>query len=148
MDFVTVCFNKDLPQLKLQAVSMSKFLNDFPVGNIFIVVNDENFEYCQTYIQNNVLPYYRQLREQVKIINGDLLVNSMFRYFNQMLLKLLAANLVESQHYCILDAKTFLLAPWSNEDIYHDGKLIIGHQPISPEWLVGYRKCFEYFKET
>jgi hypothetical protein len=124
MDFVTVCFDDDLPQLKLQASSMSVFLKNFPVDTIWLCINSNQFEQCNQYIQQ-VMPYYGWLKSKVKIINGQQLdPTGKDGYTNQMQLKILIAKLISTDWYCILDAKNFLTAEWTLDHIVVDNKYI------------------------
>jgi hypothetical protein len=146
MDFVTVCFHNDLPQMKLQARSLDKFLHNFPVGQILIIVNDD-FALSKDYLETQVLLHYGSLKNKVKIINGhDVVVPHHDKYFNQMLLKIMAVNYVNDEHYCILDAKNFLVKEWQYTDVYDTQKrLRARYSQLQSQWEQGCRKSFEFF---
>jgi hypothetical protein len=132
MDFATICYFNELPQMKIQARSMDVFLENFPVGNIFVIVQDPDFDKCNDYFEKNVKKYYGKLIDKVRVINSDSLskinddnkTEQEKRYYNHMLLKMMIVRYVESQHYVTLDAKTILTSPWLIDDVLKDGRLI------------------------
>lgn len=146
MDFVTVCFSDDLPQMQVQAASMERYLRKFPVDNIIVVINDEDYAACERYFRERVMPMYGFLQDFVKLVNGDTLVNPMYRYYNQMLLKLVTAKLVSAEHYCILDAKNFLAAHWTEADVFDsERRLKAKYLPLMDQWDQGCKRSFELF---
>lgn len=125
IDFVTVCYIKDLPQMIIQARSF-KFLNAIPINKIFIVINGY-FEYCQLYFDKYIRQEYGDL--DIVLIDGNTLIQTLKLckgYHNQQKLKLLAASLAETDDICILDAKNFFTKEWQPDDIWDDqGRLKI-----------------------
>jgi hypothetical protein len=109
MDFVTVCHTNDLPQMKLQARSLNKFLLDFPINQIFIIINDLNYSHCYDYIINNVLEDYGYFKQKVKIIDGNQLLKLTHGYLDQQKLKIKISQFITTPVYCILDAKDYFL---------------------------------------
>jgi hypothetical protein len=141
MDFVTICFTKDLPQMAIQAASMDRYLRKFPVDNIFVVINDLDFDSCQTYFNKNVRHKYGELQSKVNLIDGSKLLRLSYGYLDQMKLKILIAQLCNSSDYCILDTKNYLIKEWLLEKVYKEGKFISTVEPVYPAMY----KSFEYF---
>jgi len=151
MDFVTVCFCKDLPQMKLQAASMDRFLQAFDVGRILVIVNDDDAAGCMDYLRSQVLPLYGRLQDRVEMLDGDQLLEPpdrnmrAYRYFNQMLLKLVAADLCDDPHYCILDAKNWLAADWYEENVWdRRGRLRAKVRSLQEQWQDNCERSFAY----
>ena len=123
MDFVTICFEKDWPQLRLQAASMRKHLRNFPLDRIKIIINGDLL------YRTDLERYYGELWPRVDIIMGKELVDDPVvpcpwckthcpkcGYCNQQLLKIRAALACTADSYCILDAKNWLIRDWAATD--------------------------------
>ena len=124
MDFVTICFNKDIPQMSIQAASMNIFLRNFPVDNIFVIVNELDFVSCKNYFEDNVRHKYGELRNKVHLIDGNSLLKLSYGHLDQMKLKILSAQLCSSSEYCILDTKNYLINEWKIENVFKENKFI------------------------
>ena len=159
MDFVTVCFKNDLPQMSLQAASMDKFLRDFPVDRIIVILNEDT-DAARSYFHDKVWPLYGHLIERVVLVNHTGMAdhkilpcphckkrNPGCTYCYQQHLKLLGSRLVSSDFYCILDAKNWLTRTWTMKDIQDDrGRLRITYDPgIDPNWRGHRRDSLSYF---
>ena len=146
IDFVTVCYIKDLPQLIIQARSF-KFLNNIPINKIFVVINGY-FEYCQLYFDKYVRKEYGEL--DVVLVDGNKLIPTLKLckgYHNQQKLKLLAAKLAETEDICILDAKNFFTRNWHPNDIWDEQgriKISLTDTPYS-SWETASEKSFTLF---
>ena len=159
MDFVTVCFKNDLPQMSLQAASMDRFLKNFPVGKIIVILNEDTNE-ARSYFHERVMPLYGHLIEQVILINHTAMTdhkilpcphckirNRSCTYCYQQHLKLLGSRLVSSDFYCILDAKNWLTRDWKTRDIQDDqGRLRISYDPgIDIQWKEHRKNSLAYY---
>jgi hypothetical protein len=147
MDFVTICFIEDLPQLKLQASSMNLYLKDFPVDRIIVVVNGW-FNKCRNYLEEQVRPCYGRLADKVEIIPSTDLIKPMpiaDGYYSQQLIKLLISNHLTAEDYCMLDAKNFLTREWKINDIYQGNKLPFRHFDLLGGWEEHCKNSFAYY---
>jgi hypothetical protein len=149
MDFVTICFINDIPQLKIQARSFDKFLQNFPVERIIVVVNGY-FEICQSYFEQHIRHCYGSFADRVELISANNLIPKLMlndSYFNQMRLKVLISREATAEHICLLDAKNFLVNEWTIEDVYRDGKLrcTIDEFGAHPNWKEHAKRSFEIF---
>lgn len=107
MDFVTIFSNdnKEINLLKLQALSF-QHVDDELVNNIYIIHNDTgrfNFkDFINTY-------YPKSLKDKVKGL--DVLKNKNYKvcWQDQQSHRFLAANLVKTEHYLVLEAKNHFL---------------------------------------
>lgn len=112
LDFVTVVYYPEVLLLKLQARSFRLFLEDQRIGNIYIVVNEDDPRPTVSFIEEQVLPEYGPYASRVKIVAGNKLqaistpVNG---WRKQQTLKLLVARTIESEAYLALDAKNHFI---------------------------------------
>lgn len=162
MDFITICFEKDLPQMLLQAKSMSLFLKEFPVEKIIVVLNADH---GLNYISNEILPAYGHLKSKVSIITASRLVkdiispcafcknkkiteNKVCTYCHQQLLKILATGHCLSDTICILDAKIWFTRPWKIEDVFDSAhKLRLCYDTNkNTHWEKHRRNSWKYFE--
>lgn len=144
MDFVTICHWNDMPQMKIQAKSISNFLQNFPINKIKVVINDYNFDQCLTYFTNNILDNYGNFKNRVEIFNGQKILDYIDDgYMDQQRLKILISKQIETDDYCILDAKNFLIKNWSIEDIKQNDKFI--GQFINETSYVAFKDSFAYY---
>lgn len=147
MDFVTICFIEDLPQLKLQARSLDLYLKDFPVDRIIVVVNGW-FNKCRGYLEEQVRPCYGSLAEKVEIIPSTDLIKPIpiaDGYYSQQLIKILISNHLTAKDYCMLDAKNFLTRSWKITDIYKRNKLPFRHFDLLGGWEEHCKNSFAYY---
>lgn len=148
ISFVTVVYQAELGQLRLQAMSMAKFLAPQRVEDIIIFVNDLHASEVRAALENN-LDDYGDLRAKVKIYNGDDIFGPMpkpirsFRqalvesplfaflrrkqgwkgnkgHFMQQAFKLAAWKVAGAENIVILDAKNIFIKH-VNEDWFFDG---------------------------
>lgn len=149
MDFVTVCYINDLPQLKIQARSLDKFLKNFPVERIIVVVNGY-FEICQCYFDQHIRQCYGSFANRVELISANNMIPKLMlndSYFNQMRLKVLIGRECTAKNICLLDAKNFLVNEWLTEDVFRDDKIrgTIDEFGAHPNWKHHAKQSFEIF---
>jgi len=155
MDFVTVCFEKDLPQMTLQARSMDRFLSNFPVDNIIVVLNDSS---GMQYLRDTVLPNYGNLKHKVLLLNHNDVVeritpcgfckrkNKNCGYCYQQLLKLSATKYGKSDSVAILDAKIWLTKEWQTKDVFDNDKLRVSYETTNNDHWKNHRlNSWKYF---
>lgn len=159
MDFVTVCFKDDLPQMRLQAASLHRYLQRFPVGQIIVILNDDSDD-SKLYFQDQILPYYKGMIDKVRLVYHHELAdrrilpcpyckrkNASCTYCYQQYLKLLGSKLVSSDFYCILDAKNWITREWRMKDVQDDnGRLRISYDPgIDEQWKEHRKNSLSYY---
>lgn len=149
MDFITVCYINDLPQMKIQARSLDKFLKKFPIGRIIVIVNGY-FEICQSYFEQEIRACYGSLADRVELIDGNQLLPNLIlseSYFNQMRLKIMIANQLTSEYVCILDSKNFLSCEWEITDLIDDqGRMRATFDDAAhPDWQQASEESFKLF---
>lgn len=147
-DIVTVIFKKEIPLLRLQAISIRKFFPAQNLGKILIVVNDIDENGC-TEALKGMLPEYGDFATRVEIIRPDEIVKpprnirdrakqwrvrhtflrKKFRGWKgnrgwrcQQAFKLLAVSKARSDYVLILDAKNWLTRILSASDLVDSGR--------------------------
>jgi len=132
LDFVTVTFSQELRFLQLQALSMAKYVPSAVVGNIFIIINEEETPEVAALIEETVIPLYGHLScKTVVICKSDLIGAYSFKqsdWFSQQVLKLKIANKVTEEAYIVLDSKNHFIRPVSWDTF------------VSPSGLLKHRK--------
>ena len=119
IDFCTIIFNNpiELNLLKVQAYSF-KFIDPNIINKIFIIYNDVVKRNMQ-----DIIDYYPYtIREKVNIIYySDMELDISFLNHGwqlQQLLKLHASNWIETEFYCVLDAKNHFLKVVTLDDMF------------------------------
>lgn len=160
MDFITVCFERDYPQMLLQARSMSRFLADFPVDRIIIILNGNE---GMDYLKNTVLDAYGDLKSHVviahhsEICEANILPcdhckreNPGCTYCYQQLCKISASKLATSDKICVLDAKNWINRPWKLDEIEDkDGRMkLVLDSSGGTDWIEHRKNSWEYYGLT
>ena len=128
IDLVTVVFQQELNFLKIQARSVELYIQPSDLGNIYVVVNDDDsvadlidftwWGINQTKVK--VVPYSRW--NYKSRING---------WENQQLCKLLAAGDANSEWSMSLDAKTWFVQTLDVTKLFDDqGRVTAGTVPV------------------
>lgn len=148
-DVVTVVFSADLRLLQLQARSLARFADPDMLGTIHIIVNDPCFRAVRRLIRRDVLPEYGSLAAKVRLCDYRTLWPGGARktgWRSQQAVKLLAAKLVETENFLILDAKNHLVRPvTSGALITADGRLRSHMYRIHPGFADHFRRACAYF---
>ncbi|MFC4346631.1 DUF6492 family protein [Kordiimonas lipolytica] len=148
-DFVTVVFSADLRLLQLQARSLARFADPSNVGKIHVIVNDACFKSVGRLFRRDVLPEYGALAPKVRLWDYRELWpggTSKTGWRSQQAVKLLAANLVETENFVILDAKNHLIRPLTSDAlITEDGRLRSHMYRIHPGFADHFRRACAYF---
>jgi len=110
-DIITVAFREELPVLKLQAKSIELYCQDLDIGNIIVVVNDDNLDPSEL-----DRSWWGQLSDRVVFVhrrawNIDYAENG---WLTQQLLKILATGMGKGEWSIVLDAKTIFVRPVKN----------------------------------
>lgn len=116
LDIVTIVFQQEIFLLKLQAISIQKCFQPQDINRIFIVVNELAPEVTYSALSNEVLPEYGDLISKIEIIPAHRLMRphvAASGWITQQALKLLAARIVSTDFYMVLDAKNHFVQPVS-----------------------------------
>lgn len=117
IDIVVIAYGGEAIALKLQARSIRLFATPNVVGNIHIVINENNTEDFRLYFRKKIAPEYGDLINNVLLYDYDELTastTSKTGWTSQQALKLVAAKLVSSPVYLILDSKNHFIRPLSS----------------------------------
>jgi hypothetical protein len=141
LDFITVVFKDELPLLKIQARSISRYVNQ--VNNIIIVVNDDDAVadlidtawWGQHQDRVIVIPYSHY--QYTSRVNG---------WENQQLLKLLAASNSTTTWSIVLDAKTWFVQPLDFNHLFDSqGCPMVGRCNSFPEFADSQKFVEEFY---
>ncbi len=148
-DLVTVVFSADLRLLKLQARSIARFADPAMVGTLHVIVNDPCFRAVRRIFLRDVLPEYGAFKARVKLWDYRTLWPRRARkvgWRTQQALKLLAARVVETENFLILDAKNHLVRPLAiGELMAADGRLRSHMYRIHPGFADHFLRACAYF---
>ncbi len=149
LDLVTVVFSADLRLLRLQARSLGRFADPAMVGTIHVIVNDHCFRAFRRQFRRDVLPEYGVLKDRVRLHDYlDLWPGGSRKvgWRSQQAVKLLAANVVETEDFLILDAKNHLIRPLALAALISaDGRLRTHMYRIHPGFAGHFRRACDYF---
>lgn len=128
IDIVTVVFREELATLKLQAQSIDLYCNNMDLGNIYVIVNDEDLDTAKIdhswwgKFNDRVVVMHRRAWNIEYVENG---------WLTQQLLKLLGAANSHNDWTMILDAKTILAQPIELKKLFDNyGLLAWGYAPV------------------
>ncbi|AQT06194.1 DUF6492 family protein [Acetobacter persici] len=136
LDFVTICFSGEFPNLLLQARSLAKYANDL-IKDWTIVINSEIdvverekvFLSLQKELNNSNFNTF--WIERKDIINIGL--PEMHGSRSQQILKIVIANYIEDKFYVLLDAKNHAIRPLKKEFFVRDDKAVV-HREEYEAW--------------
>lgn len=128
IDLITVVFQQELNFLKVQAQSIELYIQQADLGNIYVVVNDDDS------VVDLIDPRWWGINQaKVKVIsyscwNYSSRING---WENQQLCKLLAAGSAEHEWSMSLDAKTWFVQPVDLTKLFDDqGRVTAGTVPV------------------
>lgn len=116
LSFVTVVFEPELPLLRLQARSLSRFLDPACVAEI--VVLDNCAGGMRTSARRELIDGFGALSPRVTVLrtSGLGVDGGTAGWRSQQAAKLLIARRIRTPHYVVLDAKNHLIAPAGAHD--------------------------------
>lgn len=143
LDFITVVCREELMLLQIQAQSFDRYLQPSLVGNIHVIVNDE-----QSVMEDIRVDWWGTHQQSVKIQHrsdlGLVVQPHIQGWYTQQICKLLAASVCANTWNIIFDAKTWLVKHFKLSDLFDDQeKPIVGTCVISPYW----QDSREYFEK-
>jgi len=130
IDLVTIVFQQELDFLKIQARSIDLYIQQTDLGNIYVVVNDDD-----SVVDLIDSAWWGTHHAKVKVIpyscwNYKSRING---WENQQLCKLLAAGSAEHDWSMSLDAKTWFVQTLDLTKLFDDqGRITAGTVPVFP----------------
>lgn len=129
IDLITVVFQQELYLIEIQARSIELYIDSDKIGNIFVVVNDEDCVVDQ--IDHN---WWGINSSKVKLIArshwGE--TPPIDGWSSQQLYKLLAANESNATWSMCLDAKTWFVQKLDWHKLFQDDRVCFVSHPIAP----------------
>jgi len=110
--FITVVYDGDYGLMRLQARSLCKYLDPRQAAEIVVIENAPPSSLVP--LRPTLLNDYGQLAAKVRFIEGHQIAAipaSTSGWFSQQILKLMAAGIVRTRYYVVLDGKNHLLRP-------------------------------------
>jgi hypothetical protein len=148
LSFATIVYSKDYPLLRLQAMSMARFVAPDQLASIHVILNDIDEAGLAAKIEP-ILQHYGPLRPKVRILKGEevllgeghtakrplkdrILIEDRYRlplirkggwrgnngYRLQQVLKLGAARVAEAENIVILDTKNLFLRSFEEGEFF------------------------------
>jgi len=130
IDIVTVVFEPELAQLKLQAQSIDLYCRRIGVRNIYVVINDSEL------LAQKIDPtWWGAFAPQVLIVPRSVFSTEFSNngWVGQQALKILAASVSYNTWSMVLDAKTIFVRELDPQQLVDSqGRLRVGHMPVYP----------------
>ena len=130
IDIVTVVFEPEIAQLKLQAQSIDLYCRCIGVRNIYVVINDSEL------LAQKIDPtWWGVFAPQVLIVPRSVFSAefSSNGWVGQQALKILAASVSHNTWSMVLDAKTIFVQELDPQQLVDSqGRLRVGHMPVYP----------------
>ena len=150
IDIVTVSFRDELHLLKLQARSFRVNLNPDDVGDILVIINDNDVDGFVEHFKREVAPEYGvHFINHLKLIPHSEIMDAALEtpgWRTQQTLKLLAARNVRSSYYLILDTKNHFVKKTRLADFFSTTGLPLTYEsPIGGTLEKYFRPSMEYF---
>jgi hypothetical protein len=130
IDIVTVVFEPELAQLKLQAQSIDLYCRRIGVRNIYVVINDS-----EQLAQKIDPTWWGAFAPQVLIVprsvfSAEFVDNG---WVSQQTLKILIASISHNTWSMVLDAKTIFVQELDPAQLVDSqGRIKVGHMPVYP----------------
>lgn len=121
VDLVTVAFTGELKMLKLQARSIRLYADPDLVGTIHVIIHDNFPAAFLYYFNRRIRKEYGHFAEKVQVTHyRDLTVSRIPSpgWKSQQAVKLLAARLVETETFLILDSKNHFTRPLTHDLLF------------------------------
>lgn len=137
---VTISHTPEMPLLKLQARSLSRYLDKSFIREVLVIDNSTGDPLDLA----ELLPQYGKLPVRCIPASDIVVLPKADGWFTQQVLKLMVARHVKTQRYIILDTKTHLIRPVSVDEFKApDGRIRTGWHPYRNHPLKRYllRTC-------
>jgi len=130
IDIVTVVFEPEIAQLKLQAQSIDLYCRKIGVRNIYVVINDS-----ETLAQQIDPAWWGAFAPQVLVVPRTVFSTEFSDngWLGQQALKILTASISHNVWSMILDAKTVFVRDLDPADLVDSqGRMRVGQMPVYP----------------
>ena len=149
IDIVVVAFLGELKLLRLQARSLRLYADPDLINNIYILVHDRHPEIFLWRFLRTVLPEYGALASKVIFVDTRILFGVPVPrdgWWGQQAAKLLAANVVSTDCYLVLDCKNHLIRPLNHENIFdQNGRMKMPMVAVHEPYRERYSAAYEFF---
>ena len=149
LDLVVVGFTGELRALKLQARSIRLYAKPGMFGRIFYICNDQAYGVFKRFITREVIPELGNFSSQVEVVDYQKLVGKRIKktgWRSQQALKLLAAHIVTTPQFLILDSKNHFIRPFDTSVFMSaDDKLCVNSVPINALFRQHFNAACDYF---
>jgi hypothetical protein len=130
IDIVTVVFEPEIAQLKLQAQSIDLYCRKIGVRNIYVVINDS-----ETLAQQIDPAWWGAFAPQVLVVPRTVFSTEFSNngWLGQQALKILTASISHNVWSMILDAKTVFVRDLDPAELVDSqGRMRVGQMPVYP----------------
>jgi len=149
LDIVVVAFLGELKLLQLQARSLRLYADADLIKNIHILVHDRHPEIFLWRFLQRVLPEYGVLAKKINFVDTRVLFGVRVPrdgWWGQQAAKLLAARVVSSDCYLVLDCKNHLIRSLNHESIFDQtGRMKMPMDGIHEPYRERYNAAREFF---
>jgi hypothetical protein len=143
IDYLVVAFRGDFGLLRLQARSMSRFLDPDSTGRILVVNNDDEPERFARRFEAEIRPDYGALGGRVELVPAAAVLAPGLRcsgYWRQQAIKLRGHALARGPAYVTLDCKNILIRPLGAASFLRaDGRLMAPRRRLRDHLTGGMR---------
>ena len=130
IDIITVVFKDELKILQAQAQSVARYCKQLDIGNIYVVVNDE--DHITQLIDGS---WWGELHDRVIVTPRSVFSTQWHSngWLSQQALKLMTASISYNHYSMILDAKTIFVRELTLDKLFNpQGQLQIGQLDVFP----------------
>lgn len=150
IDLVTIVFDDEVNLLYLQAHSISKYINGKHINKIHIIYNDSDFSIFEVFFYEKIYNQYGLLKDKIILHNYKNLIgvnseiNTWFGWRIQQLIKLTISDIVQTDHYLVLDSKNHFIRKFKLSLFFSKDKniLFVGNIGIMEKYFTN---CMQYF---
>lgn len=139
IDIVTVSYQREMALLKLQARSIRRYVDRDLINKIILIANGPSSASFLAAVRHEVLPEYGDLAPLVVLVDGECLCPGLTHeesgWRTQQAFKLIAALLVATPCYLILDTKDHFIRSVSHGSFIADDGRMISHLASNRVWL-------------
>lgn len=148
IQLVVVGFTGELKMLELQARSLRQYAPNV-FSHIHYIANDRNGRVFRRFYRDKIAPELGPLANIATVYDGSVVAGerlSRTDWRSQQTLKLLAARIVSSPSYLILDSKNHFIRPVTHETfLAADGRLKSHRYAVNEKFRSAFQNACHYF---
>lgn len=149
IDIVVVAFTGELKLLQLQARSIRLYADFELIRTIHICVHDQFSEIFVWHFRQKILQEYGRFAPKVNLVDCRTLFGRKIRkpaWWSQQPAKLLAARLVQTENYLVLDCKNHLIRQLTFSKIYDEhGRMKMPLHGLHEPYRQTFIRACQYF---